>query len=132
MNSFGAWLRPTILGPLLTLWTFATLGSVVVGASALSDGRFDNWVQLMLFASFFGCGIVVMLISADLALLRAKVRSLPTGSRAWTSSTLAPLAVFFLWRFFPPPESILGLAIFLLAPMALASFGLRFMFGQRP
>jgi hypothetical protein len=132
MNSFGAWLRPTILGPLITMWVFATLGSVLVGAAALTNGLVDNWLTAMIFASFFGSAIVVMLITADLVLLRAKLRSLPTGSRAWTSSSLAPLGIFFLWRFFPAPETAIGLVIFLLVPMALASFGLRYLFGQRP
>jgi hypothetical protein len=132
MNSFGAWIRPTLLGPLFTMWSLTTLGSILIGVAALTDGRFDNWITAMIFASFFASGLIVMLIGADLVLLKAKLRQLPTGSRAWVSSVLAPFGVFFLWRFLPQPESALGLVLFLVAGMAGASFGLRMAFGTRP
>ena len=132
MTNFGAWLKPTLLGPLVTMWTLTTIGTVLVGMHALSGGRFDNWLTGMLFASFFGSGLGVALIGMDVLLLKLKLRSLPTGSRAWVSSLLSPLGVFFLWRFIPPPESVLGVVFFIALPMALATFGLRMMFGGRP
>lgn len=134
MTSFGDWLKPTLLGPLLTTWGLTTLGSLLVGMHALSGGRFDSWLTGMLIASFFGAGLGVLLVGVDVLLLRLKLRQLPTGARAWMSSLLAPLGVFFLWSlpFFPPPESVLGTVLFIVGPMAGACFGARMLFGQRP
>lgn len=134
MTSFGDWLKPTLLGPQLTLWGLTTLGAVLVGMSALSGGRFDNWILGMLVASFFGAGLSVLLIGVDLLLLRSKARALPTGSRAWASSLFSPIAVFFVWTlpFVGPPESALGQTIFLVGSMSGACFGARMLFGRRP
>jgi hypothetical protein len=134
MTSLGDWLKPTLLGPLLTMWGLTTLGSVLVGMHALSGGRFDSWVLGMLIASFFGAGLGVMLVTFDVLLLRAKVRALPTGARAWISSVVSPLGVFFLWSlpFLSPPESVLGTALFILAPMGASCFGARMLFGVKP
>jgi hypothetical protein len=130
MTTFTPWLRPTLLGPLLTLWTLTTLGSVLVGMEALSGGRFDNWLVGMLWVSFFGCALGVILIAVDVLLLKLGWRQLPTGGRAWISSCLTPLAVFFIWTlpFWPQPETVLGLVAFLTLPMFAASFGSRMLF----
>ncbi len=134
MTSFGDWLKPTLLGPLLSVWGLTTLGSVLVGMEALSGGRFDNWLVGMLVATFFGAGLGVLLIAIDVLLLRAKVRSLPTGARAWISSVLAPFGVFFIWSlpFLSPPESVLGGVLFIVGPMTAACLGARMVFGARP
>ena len=134
MQTFSPWLRPTVLGPLVTLWTLTTALHLLVGLSVLSGGLVDSWIVGMLWATFLGCTLVVNLIVSDVLLLRAKVRRLPTGARAWLSSLLAPLAVSFLWSLpiLPPVESIAGLALWLMAPMALGSLGVRVVFGNRP
>lgn len=134
MTSLRDWLKPTLLGPLLTTWGMITLGSLLVGMHALSGGRFDSWLTGMLFASFFGAGLGVLLVGVDVLLLRAKLRQLPTGGRAWISSLLTPLGVFLIWSlpFMPPPESVLGGVMFIVGPMSAACFGSRMLFGQRP
>jgi hypothetical protein len=134
MTSFGDWLKPTLLGPLLTTWSLTTLGQVLVGMHVLSGGRFDNWLLGMLFASFFGAGLGVLLVGVDVLLLRLKWRRLPTGGRAWISSLLSPLGVFFILSlpFLPPPQSALGTVITLLGSMSAATFGARMLFSQRP
>lgn len=134
MTSFGDWLKPTLLGPLLTTWALTTLGSVLVGMYELSGGRFDNWLVGMLVASFFGAGLGVLLIGFDVLLLKAKMRSLPTGARAWISSLLSPLGVFFIWSlpFLPPPQSVFGTVVFIVGPMSAACFGARMLFGAKP
>lgn len=134
MTSFGDWLKPTLLAPLLTTWGFTTLGAVLVGMHALTGGRFDNWLVGMLAASFFGAGLGVLLIAVDVLLLKAKLRSLPTGARAWLSSSLTPVGVFGIWSlpFLPPPQSVLGLVLFVVGPMVSACFGARLLFGAKP
>src|SRR5688572_2973721 len=105
MTNLSDWLKPTILGPLFVTWGLATLGAVASGMSAVlwlgfmqpawaAGAGFDQWLLGMLFASFFGSGLAVLLVTADLVLLKWQVRSLPTGGRAWLSSLLAPFAVF--------------------------------------
>lgn len=134
MTSFTDWLKPTLLGPSLTTWGLTTLGSVLIGMHAISGGRLDNWLLGMLFASFFAAGLSVLLLTADVVLLKAKVRALPTGGRAWVSSLLSPLGVFFIWSlpFLSPPESALGTVLFIAGPMTAAAFALRMAFGVRP
>jgi hypothetical protein len=132
VTDFAAWLRPTILGPFVTSWAFATLGSVL-GMQHVLGQRFDSWVTAMLFASFFAAGVVVLLIVADVVLLQAKKRMLPTGERAWTSSCFAPLATMGLWMIWPAPvDSIPLIAIAIVVPMIAAAFATRLLFGRRP
>ncbi len=134
MTSFGTWLKPTLLGPIFTMWFTTTLGSLLVGMHVLSGGRFDSWVTGMLVASFFGAGLGVTLVGMDVLLLRLKVRKLPTGTRAWMSSLLSPLGVFALWSLpiLPPPDSALGVVAYIVGPMAAAATGVRIAFGERP
>ncbi|MCZ7683978.1 MAG: hypothetical protein M5U28_36500 [Sandaracinaceae bacterium] len=134
MTSFGPWLKPTLLGPLLTTWGLTTLGSVLVGMHALSGGRFDSWLVGMLVASFFGAGLGVLLIAVDVVLLKAKLRSLPDGG---ARLDLVPaLAARRLLHLEPPlpaaPESVAGTVLFIVAPMTAACFGARLLFGARP
>lgn len=133
MTSFTPWLKPTLLGPLFTLWTLTTLGAVMVGMGALSGGRIDTWLLGMLWASFFGSALGVLLVGVDVLLLKLKWRQLPTGARAWLSSCLTPFVVFFVWTlpFWPQPETILGVFTFITLPMAGAAFATRLLFGAR-
>lgn len=134
MTSLSPWLKPTLLGPLLTLWTLTTIGSITVGMATLSGGRLDNWAVGMLWASFFGCTLGVLAVAVDVLLLRLKWRQLPTGGRAWFVSVLSPFAVGFVASlpFWPPPETAAGVVLFVFLSMLLATFGLRMIFGRRP
>lgn len=134
MTSLSRWLKPTLLGPLITLWTLTTLGSLTLGMAAISGDRLDSWALGMLWATFFGCGLGVLGIAVDVLLLRLKWRQLPTGARAWIPSVLSPFGVAFIWGlpFLPPPESVVGLVLFISMPMIAATFALRLMFGRRP
>lgn len=134
MQSFTPWLRPTLIGPLATLWTLITALHLLIGVDALSDGRIDSWAIAMLFATAYGCTLIVALIVSDLVLLKAKLRALPTGGRAWLSSILSPFAVSMvaslpLW---PEPRSWLGVAVLIAAPIALGAPLVRLVFGRRP
>lgn len=135
MTDFTTWLRPTLLGPFVTTWGFATLGQLIAGALVLPNGeRLDSWLVAMLSVSFFAAAVVVGLLSADLILLRWKLRSLPTGARAWTSSLLAPAAVWVTYSMlsWDDVESIAQLVAMIGAPILAAPLALRWAFGQRP
>ena len=134
MTSFSPWLKPTLLGPLITLWSLTTLGSLTLGMATITGDRIDSWAVGMLWASFFGSGLGVLGVGVDVLLLRMKWRRLPTGPRAWIPSVLSPFGVAFIWGlpFLPPPESVVGLVLFITAPMIAATFALRMLFGQRP
>lgn len=134
MTSLTPWLKPTLLGPLITLWTLTTLGSLTLGMAAITGDRLDSWAVGMLWASFFGSGLGVLGIGVDVLLLKLKWRQLPTGARAWIPSVLSPFGVAFIWGlpFLPPPESVVGLVLFISLPMVAATFALRMLFGRRP
>ncbi|HJL16442.1 MAG TPA: hypothetical protein RMH99_12345 [Sandaracinaceae bacterium LLY-WYZ-13_1] len=139
MKSFAPWLKPTLLGPLMTMWILTTLGSMTIGSMTLGDvvlsgDRLDAWAVGMLWSTFFGSTLGVMGVAVDVLLLRMTWRRLPTGARAWLPSILAPFGVFFIWTlpFLPPPETAVGLVAFITAPMVVATFALRMLFGTRP
>lgn len=134
MQSFTPWLRPTLVGPLGTLWTLVTALHLLIGMETLSDGRIDSWAIAMMLSTAYGCTLIVALIVSDLFLLKAKVRALPTGAPAWLSSILAPFAVSFIASlpFWPEPQSWLGFAILIAAPIAIGAPLVRFIFGRRP
>ncbi|HBQ11885.1 MAG: hypothetical protein RLO52_16185 [Sandaracinaceae bacterium] len=133
MTSLSPWLKPTLLGPLIVLWSLITIGAVLGSMPAIAGERLDGWLIGMLWMSFFGSGLGVLLIAVDVLLLKLKWRQLPTGGRAWISSCLTPMAVFFIWTlpFWPPPESVVGLFVFLVTPMFAAAFALRLLFSAR-
>ena len=136
MTDFTPWLRPTLLGPFVTTWAFVTLGHLGSGSSFLEHvlpfgERLDGWLVGMLVMSFFAAMIVVGLLTADLALLRAGLRKLPTGGRAWLSALVAPVAVWISWAVFGvgDGESIPELVLMISWPMLGAPLALRFALG---
>jgi hypothetical protein len=138
-SDFRPWIRPTLIGPFLTTWAFATLGSIGGGgdgehAWVLPNGeRLDQWIVLMLSASVFASVVVVGLIAADLVLLRARMCALPSGASAWTSSLLAPIAVWITWSFFGWGDGSLPmLALMAGWPILAAPLALRLVLGARP
>ena len=135
MTDFKPWLRPTLLGPFLTTWGLTTVAHLIAGALVLPNGeRLDSWLVSMLSVSFFTAAVVVGLLSADLILLRWKIRALPTGARAWASSLLAPLAVWITYSMlsWDDVESIAQLVAMIGSPILAAPLALRWALGQRP
>jgi hypothetical protein len=138
MSDFAPWIRPTLLGPFVTTWGLATLGSIGDGSAApswaLPNGeRLDQWLLLLVSASLFASVVVVGLIVADLVLLRAKMCALPSGASAWTSSMLAPVAVWITWGFFGWGEGSIPMLVLMITwPIFAAPLLLRVAFGARP
>lgn len=137
MNDFTPWLRPTLYGPFVTTWGMATLLAITQGMTlVLPNGeRLDNWIALLFTTSFFAAMVVVGLLAADLALLRAKLRKLPTGGRAWLSSLLAPAGVWLAWSIFGwgDEDSTVPSLVFMIAwPFLGAPLALRWFLGERP
>ena len=132
MTSFRPWLAPTLLGPLLVMWGLATLGAYAIGTAALTFGTVDDWAMLMMWATFFGSTMGIVLVGADVTLLAMKFRSLPTGGRAWMSSMAVPVITYGGWMFLPPPTSELTLVLWMFLPMAAAAVISRMFFGTRP
>lgn len=129
---FGAWLRPTLFGPFLTMWTLATVSALLGAQQMLLGYRFDSWVTAMLIGSFLASGMAVLLLTADVVLLKWKKRMLPMGQRAWTSSCATPLATMGLWSVWPGPvDSVAWIAVAIVVPMIAAAFGMRFLLGKR-
>lgn len=138
MTDFAPWLRPTLLGPFVTIFGLVTFSHLVMGGSAdqviFAGHEFDSWVMSMLIASFLAAAIVVSLIVADVTLLAAKVRKLPTGFGAWLSSLLAPFALFVAWHLVGQDggssvlESVLRFAL----PFPASALFVRFALGRKP
>lgn len=135
MNDFTPWIRPTLLGPFLSCFGLVTFAHFTFGEEVLFNGhRFDSWLLSMMLTGFFAAGMVVNLILADVALLKSKVRRLPTGLRGWASSMAAPLGVFFVWNTLGMGEgdSVIELVVRIVAPMIAVAYATRFLLGSRP
>ena len=136
MDDFRPWLRPTLLGPFVTTWTVATLLLFAQQALVLPNGeRLDAWLLALVSTSFFAAMVVCGLLAADLALLRAKMRKLPTHGRAWLSSLLAPVGVWIAWSVFGwgDEDTAIPVAVLLFAwPFAGVPLALRWALGERP
>ena len=137
MTDFAPWLRPTLLGPFVTMFALVTSSHLALGGAAdevlLLGHRFDSWVMAMLIAGFISCAIVVSLIVSDVVLLAAKLRRLPTGFGGWMSSMLAPFALFFAWRLVGEGgESMLETALVIAVPFPASALVTRFVLGRKP
>jgi len=137
MSDFAPWLRPTLLGPFVTLFGLVTISHLAVGGALdeviLAGHSFDSWVFAMAFAAMLGSPIVVSLILADVMLLAAKLRRLPRGFGAWLSAMLAPFALFFAWHVIGDGgESALEAVLALLLPFPVSALAVRFVLGQKP
>lgn len=135
MNDFSPWLRPTLLGPFVSSLGLVTLSHLTIGEQVLFAGhRFDSWLVSMMVTGFIAAGVVVNLILADVALLKMKLRRLPTGFRGWASSMVAPIAVFSAWAKLGlgDGESMLELVVRIVAPMIAMAYATRLFLGSRP
>lgn len=138
MTDFGSWLRPTMLGPFVTIFALVTISHLAIGGAAdeviFAGHQFDSWVMSMLIASFLGAAIVVSLIFSDVALLAAKVRKLPSGFGGWLSSMLAPLALFVGWHLVGQDggSSVLESVLRFVVPFPASALFVRFVLGKKP
>lgn len=133
--TLGGWFRPAFFGP----WLGAT--SVVTAFCALGldlglFGKVVGWSVGMLVASIWATAYVIVLLVTDVLLLAVRVRTLPTGRRAWATSVLAPALVLGAYRLVPPhgfyksgPWAVLAAA---LAPMLVVALVTRLVAGARP
>lgn len=136
MDDFRPWLRPTLVGPFATTWTIVTLLLFAQRSLVLPNGeRLDVWLLAMLSASTFAAMTVCGLLAADLALLRVKLRKLPTHARAWTSSLLAPLGIWAAWSIvgWGDEDTAIPVLVLLFAwPFVGVPLALRWAFGAKP
>lgn len=130
----GGWLRPLLAGAALGAY-----GSVLI--HALVQGGW--WSRLITFGwgwlvtSAWLAVYLILLVATDLALLSARLRTLPVGGRAWAmaiGSTSLLYAAFALLhpisRYFTAGPWVI-LAAFL-APMIVIAPAMRIVFGRRP
>ncbi len=137
-QTLSRWARGTLLGPMLTVWILITLAAGEDALEGLAgwvglDGRFtDEWWIAMLLGSFWASTLAVALVAVDVALLRVKLRALPTGFRCWLGALLAPFAVAAWQLALPQPSSIPMLVGLTAAAFGLAALSVRVLFGRRP
>ncbi len=131
MTSLRPWLLPTLTGPFLTTWGITAVLLLLTGQATVLGHRLDTWSLAMLLASAFAAGLVVMLITADVVLLRARMRRIPTGGDAWLSSLLCPMIMWGLWLVPVPVHSLFTAIVWLAATIAGAAFLSRLAFGTK-
>jgi hypothetical protein len=92
------------------------------------------WIIAAAAASGLSLFVGGCMLAADVTLLKLKLRTPPTGWRAWLMGALAPLPVLFTWqkliRF-----AVTGVWPFLLSfflPMLVIAVVMRLLLGTRP
>jgi hypothetical protein len=132
----GAWFSALFFGSFLGAWAFATLGALV-------EPRFSwkwlpyvgtvKWLVYMAVFTLVALTQALVLGAVDIVLLKAGVRMLPTGWRAWACAFFAPAAVGATLRIFP---TVLGFAFapWLLSALGVllaVAIGMRLLFGEK-
>src|SRR5437879_4790926 len=92
-----AWAVPILVGPFGGAAAFATLKAIQYAF----HGGLGLWVVYMLLAVPLGIAQVLVFAAVDVALLRAKLRALPTGREAWWMAFAAPILVGLSTGLFP-------------------------------
>jgi hypothetical protein len=132
MKRIAPWLLPTLVAPMVGAALYVALVSRVVDLPV----RVPTFVWVIAAAAASGVSLVIgsMMAVTDVALLKMKVRTPPTGWRVWVMGLLAPTPVLFTWqkliRF-----AITGVPHFLLAffaPMLVVAIVARLLLGTRP
>lgn len=133
--TFGRWFRPLFFGTYLGAWGAAAV-------HALTDPRLRwlpyvgvlKWVLYLVAFTLLGFAWILATAAYDVLLLKVRVRTLPTGLRAWGLAVGAPLlggAALKLW----PAASTDGLVTWIastLVPTLLVAIVGRLALGRRP
>jgi hypothetical protein len=133
--TFGRWFRPLFLGTYLGAWGAAAV-------HALTDPRLAwlpyvgvlKWVLYLTSFTLLAFVWIAGVALYDVILLKLRVRTLPTGPRAWGLSAMAPLVGGVVLRLLPTSAAVAfwpWLAAALVPTLAVA-FGARFALGERP
>ena len=132
MKRVVPWLLPTLLGPLVGACLYVLVVSQVVDLP-IPVPTFA-WVIAAVIAAGFSFGVGCTMVATDVALLKLKLRTPPTGWRAWAMGVAAPLPVLFAWqklvKYAITGWPQLFATIFL--PMLVVALASRVLLGTRP
>jgi hypothetical protein len=132
MKRIAPWLLPTLVAPMIGAVLYVALVAQVVDLPV----RVPTFVWVLAAGAASAVSLVIggMMAMTDVALLKLKLRTPPTGWRVWAMGLLAPMPVLFTWqklvRF-----AVTGLPQFLLAffaPMLAVALVARLVLGARP
>jgi hypothetical protein len=129
------WCVPILAGPFIGASAFATLKAILY----IFHGGIGLWIVYILLAIPLAIAQVIVFAAVDIALLRAKLRALPTGRPAWWMAIAAPMLVGLATGLFPKPQpepgpAFIGVIIMLIAivPMIVITIAMRLIFGKPP
>jgi hypothetical protein len=137
------YVRPTVTSWILPTWIapwLSTYGAVTLFAALGIDwgliGKIAGWAVGMLLGSVWALAFCLMLTLLDVVLLAAKVRTLPSGGRAWAATLAAPLGVFGIYAVAPPHSfwryGGWGVTAAVMLPMAFVAAIVRMSAGTKP
>jgi hypothetical protein len=131
----AGWLTPPLIAPWISDYSAVT-AFALLGVDGGLFGKIAGWAVGMLVGSVWAFAFCLMLMTVDLALLAVRARTLPAGKRGWGASFVAPLMVFGIYGAAPPHTfwryGAWGVALAVLAPMAVAAVVVRICGGQKP
>lgn len=130
----GGWLRPTLIGPWLSV--YGTVTAIAgLGIDRGLFGKVIGWTLGMVLGSVWAFVFCTLLVAVDLLLLAVRVRTLPSGRRGWATGLLAPPMVFAVYAVAPPysfypygPWAVVGAVV---APMVVVAALTRLFAGQK-
>ena len=128
VTRIAPWLLPTLVAPLLGASVYVF---ILARASSLPSAV---WWLAGLVAAGFAFVVGALMAVTDVALLKLKLRELPTGWRVWAMGFVAPWPVFWSWQKLVK-LALAGLPQLLLVfflPMLVTALVVRIGLGTRP
>ena len=128
MSRIAPWLLPTLVAPLVGASLYVFL--LARGSSLPSL----VWWLAGFVAAGFAFLVGTLMAVTDVALLKLRVRTLPTGWRVWAMGVIAPWPIFYSWQKLVR-LAIVGLPELLLVfflPMLATALVVRVALGTRP
>jgi hypothetical protein len=134
MKRIAPWLLPTLLGPIIGASAYVLL------VSSGSAVPWYLWLVVAGIASALSVFVGALMAITDVVLLKMKMRTPPTGWRAWAMGIAAPVPVLWCWQALlklaigalPALPVLWQLVAAFMVPMLGVAVALRVALGTRP
>jgi len=134
MKKLAPWLLPTLIGPIIGASLYVLL------IAQTTAGPLWAWMMVAMIASGLSLLVGGLMAATDFALLKLRIRTPPTGWRAWLMGIGAPLPVLWCWQkllklaigALPALPGLGQLVVAFLLPMFAVAIGMRVLLGTRP
>lgn len=132
ISRLASWVGPAYVGTAISTWATIAVYLGITKPTPLLGSYALTWLAWAAAATPVAGALATVMLTLDVILLKLKLRALPTGGAAWRMAMLAPLPVAVVFHFHHPSltAGMLGVALTILAPVAVAATSVRVALGQ--